>query len=320
MALASLSLDDPGPNQASLASMPEELWRRIAAYLRPATTARAFVVASGRSSSLQKALRAEIEQTERNLFGITRGEAEKMLVEKCLMRGAGKSRTEASESLNYLLETSKVMADNPASWLTDDVARWYLAYGADPNALLFGVPLLVRVAQLVASSETSSDPMALAKLLIAAGADPNATDGNGLSALATCYQNLMVWFEQRDWETAVRSSKLTGELIGFLIATTYDQMHVPGTRGQGFDVLHPQIRKQEEALPGLTYLDVTSRYLRFFDETAGDIPGGNRFVAEIVTIHHATTLFSKQSAPVPVVVDAPTQRQANRRSILREYM
>ena len=99
--LESLSLADPG-NQASLASMPEELWRKIAAYLRPATTARAFVVASG-SSSLQKALRAEIEQTERNLFGITRGEAEKMLVEKCLMRGAGKSRTEASESLNYLL-------------------------------------------------------------------------------------------------------------------------------------------------------------------------------------------------------------------------
>ena len=67
--LESLSLADPG-NQASLASMPEELWRRIAAYLRPATTARAFVVASGRSSSLQKALRAEIEQTERALFGM----------------------------------------------------------------------------------------------------------------------------------------------------------------------------------------------------------------------------------------------------------
>ena len=73
--LESLSLADPG-NQASLASMPEELWRRIAAYLRPATTARAFVVASGRSSSLQKALRAEIEQTERALFGMTRDEAE----------------------------------------------------------------------------------------------------------------------------------------------------------------------------------------------------------------------------------------------------
>ena len=77
--LESLSLADPG-NQASLASMPEELWRRIAAYLRPATTARAFVVASGRSSSLQKALRAEIEQTERALFGITRREAEHVLV------------------------------------------------------------------------------------------------------------------------------------------------------------------------------------------------------------------------------------------------
>ena len=167
-----------------------------------------------------------------------------------------------------------------------------------------------------------SKPLALAKLLIAAGADPNATDGNGLSALATCYQNLMVWFEQRDWETAVRSSRLTGQLIGFLIATTYDQMHVPGTRGQGFDApwLLPHFRKQEEALPGLTYLDVTSRYLRFFDETAGDIPGGNRFVAEIVTIHNATRNISKHSELVPVVYDVPTQRQANRRPILARYM
>ena len=74
---ASLTLDD---SQASLASMPEELWRKVTSYLRPATTARAFVVASG-SSSLQNALRAEIEQTERAMFGMTRREAEELLVD-----------------------------------------------------------------------------------------------------------------------------------------------------------------------------------------------------------------------------------------------
>ena len=73
--VASLTLDD---SPAPLASMPEELWRKIASYLTPATTARAFVVASG-SSSLQKALRAEIEQTERDLFGATRRGAEELL-------------------------------------------------------------------------------------------------------------------------------------------------------------------------------------------------------------------------------------------------
>ena len=75
--VASLTLDD---SQASLASMPEELWRKVTSYLRPATTARAFVVASG-SSSLQKALRAEIEQTERDQFGATRRGAEELLVD-----------------------------------------------------------------------------------------------------------------------------------------------------------------------------------------------------------------------------------------------
>ena len=74
--VASLTLNDDdsviNDSQASLASMPEELSRKIASYLRPATTARAFVVASGRSTSLQRALRAEIEQTERELFGATR--------------------------------------------------------------------------------------------------------------------------------------------------------------------------------------------------------------------------------------------------------
>jgi len=76
--VASLTLDD---SQASLASMPEELWRKVTSYLRPATTARAFVVASG-SGSLQNALRAEIEQTERAMFGMTRHDAEHVLASR----------------------------------------------------------------------------------------------------------------------------------------------------------------------------------------------------------------------------------------------
>ena len=80
--VASLTLDD---SQASLASMPEELWRKVTSYLTPATTARAFVVAGGRSSSLQEALRAEIEQTERDLFGATRRGAEELLVDDILV-------------------------------------------------------------------------------------------------------------------------------------------------------------------------------------------------------------------------------------------
>ena len=78
LGVASLTLNDVSVNEVSLASMPEELWRKVTSYLRPATTARAFAVASG-SSSLQNALRAEIEQTERDLFGATRRGAEELL-------------------------------------------------------------------------------------------------------------------------------------------------------------------------------------------------------------------------------------------------
>ena len=100
LGVASLTLDD---SQASLASMPDELWRKVTSYLRPATTARAFVVASG-SSSLQKALRAEIEQTERDQFGATRRGAEELLVDGVLIRH-GCTRAVATHKLVYILHT-----------------------------------------------------------------------------------------------------------------------------------------------------------------------------------------------------------------------
>ena len=79
--LATLRLDDPTEQDAvvPIASMPEDLWRKVCAFLRPATSAQAFVVAAGRNASLRQALQAEVAQIERSLFGMTRAEAEDVL-------------------------------------------------------------------------------------------------------------------------------------------------------------------------------------------------------------------------------------------------
>ena len=78
-ALADLRVEDDGVARASLGGLPDDLWRRICAFARPATCARALVVAAGSSASLRHALQAEVEQMERSLFGMTRGEAEQLL-------------------------------------------------------------------------------------------------------------------------------------------------------------------------------------------------------------------------------------------------
>ena len=75
-ALADLRVEDDGVARASLAGLPDDLWRRICAFARPATSALSLIVAAGRSASLRHALRAEVEQTEKSLYGMTRSEAE----------------------------------------------------------------------------------------------------------------------------------------------------------------------------------------------------------------------------------------------------
>ena len=74
--LAGLRVD--GVASASLSGLPDDLWRRICAFARPAS-AHELIVAAGSSASLRHALQAEVEQTERDLFGMTRGEAEQIL-------------------------------------------------------------------------------------------------------------------------------------------------------------------------------------------------------------------------------------------------
>ena len=63
---------------ASLASLPEDLWRKIASLARPPTV-RALVVACS-DASLRSALRTDIDRAERAAFGLTQREAERSLL------------------------------------------------------------------------------------------------------------------------------------------------------------------------------------------------------------------------------------------------
>ena len=65
--------------QASLAALPEDLWRKIASLARPPTV-RALVAACP-DASLRSALRTDIDRAERAAFGLTQREAEPLLVD-----------------------------------------------------------------------------------------------------------------------------------------------------------------------------------------------------------------------------------------------
>ena len=67
---------------ASLASLPEDLWRKIASLARPPTV-RALVVACS-DASVRLALRTDIDRAERAAFGLTQREAERLLVDPLL--------------------------------------------------------------------------------------------------------------------------------------------------------------------------------------------------------------------------------------------
>jgi hypothetical protein len=334
--VASLTLDD---SQASLASMPEELWRKIGSYLRPATTARAFVVAS-RSSSLQKALRAEIEQTERALFGMTRRDAYRVLV-TVDEDYAGCSRSFASYKLGYVLETSCRWSEHeetelrwgraPCDISTHYVVVALLAYGADPNAMFDEVPVLVLVARLVASRRptTREDTLAVTEFLLRAGANPTLTESNGMSALATCYRNLQTWYEQRDWESAVAKLELTKDLIVQLVVGTIKHMRPAGSGQAELDAVYDLFKTQEAAL-GTTFFDVTARYLRFLDHCGSDerfvrvlLAGGDtedidmeevlmarvqKFASSIMTLHLSTRTFRFRHDEPPPAADEPEGR------------
>ena len=131
--LESLRINDPREQatqpEATLASLPEDLWRRIAGYVAPRDSARNLLVASGRSSSLRGALLADIERTERALYGLTRLEAKEVLIDNAEVLNASATRRDANEA--YLIHVRDWHENcDPNNLLT---VRAFLACGVDPD-------------------------------------------------------------------------------------------------------------------------------------------------------------------------------------------
>ena len=144
-ALADLRVE--GIVSASLVGLPDDLWRQICAFGQPATCGCALVVAAGRSASLQHALRAEVAQTERSLFGMTRGEAEQILrSEGYLFPGSSISKAFLRVLSPKHTQPSDLIPDHESAFsrldlIYDDgatlrLARAFLAYGVDPESRL----------------------------------------------------------------------------------------------------------------------------------------------------------------------------------------
>ena len=133
-----------GVVSASLVGLPDDLWRQICAFGQPATCGCSLVVAAGRSASLQHALRAEVAQTERRLFGMTRGEAEQILrSEGYLFPGSSISKAFLRVLSPKHTPPSDLIPDHESAFsrldlIYDDgatlrLARAFLAYGVDPD-------------------------------------------------------------------------------------------------------------------------------------------------------------------------------------------
>ena len=198
LALADLRVDDVA--SASLAALPDDLWRRICAFARPATCARSLVVAAGRSESLQHALRAEVAQTEKRLFGMTRREGLQIVVndreryfslaypneELPKVSGLGESFHFA---LSCAPDLATVDADAPLR-----LAQAFLACGVDPDYQgesvfgEYGGKTALMLLPDLAMEGYDAEPLAL--LLIKCGADIHATCYDGCSPLAYSFVSL----------------------------------------------------------------------------------------------------------------------------------
>ncbi len=195
-ALAELSLRDERVASASLGGLPDDLWRRICAFVRPAS-AHELIVAAGSSASLRHALQAEVEQTERDVFDMTRGEAEQILrSEGYLFPGSS-----ISKAFLRVLSDKTVFPDGPAATrrdLRDDdgatlrLARAFLAYGVDPDYARrsTGKTALMLTPELACAGW--EDAEALAVLLLSSGADVHATCNHGFTPLVYAFRSLQM--------------------------------------------------------------------------------------------------------------------------------
>ena len=194
-ALADLRVEDDGVARASLAGLPDDLWRRICAFARPATSALSLIVAAGRSASLRNALRAEVEQTEKRLYRMTRSEAAYTLCMAIEDFPAVPSKL-GEYTLSMMNEaflrtiTGELFLLHYGEPLM--VAKAFLAYGVDPNYArrADGKTALHLTPELASQGFDEAEGLAL--LLIECGADVHATCHRGCTPLVYAFSSLQL--------------------------------------------------------------------------------------------------------------------------------
>ena len=124
---------------ASLASLPEDLWRKIASLARPPTV-RALVAACP-DASLRQVLRTDVDRAERAAFGLTQREAERSLVDVFRLIQANSTRRQASAAFighidDRIRSVSDYYGDSPYvnPDYTMEIARMFLQYGGSATA------------------------------------------------------------------------------------------------------------------------------------------------------------------------------------------
>ena len=310
-ALAGLRLVE-GVASASLAGLPDDLWRRICAFARPATCARALVVAAGSNASLRQALCAEAEQTERSLFGMTRGEAEQILTRDGYdflaeyQPGDAFHRALGYEIGEYPNHAGFGMWESSEPWTTMRLAQAFLAYGVDPDYArkLDGRTALMITPEL--ASRGFKDAEALARLLIRCGADVHASHKDDWSVdctpLVYAFRSLQINVPQLIYPTVRPSVHVCVGvafcLLGASVEATSRSLRAhprlyrdPGAR---FEVVQARILSQEENFMNRhgrrRFCEYTAEFLRLCEIT---VDGSLRHSLVAANLHYMTKVLTK---------------------------
>ena len=262
-------------------------------------------------------LRAEIAQTEKSLFGMTRGEAEQILTsEGYLFPGSSISKAFLRVLSPKQTPPSHLIPDHESAVsrhdLIDDdgatlrLARAFLAYGVDPDYArkLDGRTALMITPEL--ASRGFKDAEALARLLIRCGADVHASHKDDLSVNCTplvyAFRSLQINVPQLIYPT-VRPSVhdcvgVTFCLLGASVEATSRSLRAhprlyrdPGAR---FEVVQARILSQEENFMNRhgrrRFCEFTAEFLRLCEIT---VDGSLRHSLVAANLHYMTKVLTK---------------------------
>ena len=253
----------------------------------PNHSAHELIVAAGSSTSLRHALQAEVEQTERLVFGMTRGEAEQILtsegylfpgssISKAFLRVLSPKQTPPSHLIpghESAVSRHDLIDDDGA---TLRLARAFLAYGVDPGYARrsTGKTALMLTPELACAGW--EDAESLAVLLLRSGADVHATCNHDCTPLVYAFRSLQI-FLPSCYPSYHQSANICARLAALIsaasVAATNRSLRAhrelyrdPETR---FDAVQARILSQEKNFVSRydefggyeAFCEITERYL-----------------------------------------------------------